>query len=146
MAKINFTKEHLEKMKELAIDMLLNNMSITTTMGTVLNISELMHTTTIGTLNKIRLVLTKKIRDAEDKDEWVDFSDSKYLDTIRKQKDLVNLIIGWKRYNMEKEANEARRKELEKKLDELKESQKTPEDKIKELKEEIKSLDNEVEF
>lgn len=146
MAKINFTKEHLEKMKELAIDMLLNNMSITTTMGTVLNISELMHTTTIGTLNKIRLVLTKKIRDAEDKDEWVDFSDSKYLDTIRKQKDLVNLIIGWKRYNMEKEANEARRKELEKKLDELKESQKTPEDKIKELEEEIKSLDNEVEF
>lgn len=146
MAKINFTKEHLEKMKELAIDMLLNNMSITTTMGTVLNISELMHTTTIGTLNKIRLTLTKKIRDAEDKDEWVDFSDSKYLDTIRKQKDLVNLIIGWKRYNMEKEANETRRKELEKKLDELKESQKTPEDKIKELEEEIKSLDNEVEF
>lgn len=146
MAKINFTKEHLEKMKELAIDMLLNNMSITTTMGTVLNISELMHTTTIGTLNKIRLTLTKKIRDAEDKDEWVDFSDSKYLDTIRKQKDLVNLIIGWKRYNMEKEANEARRKELEKKLDELKESQKNPEDKIKELEEEIKSLDNEVEF
>lgn len=105
-----------------------------------------MHTTTIGTLNKIRLALTKKIRDAEDKDKWVDFSDSKYLDTIRKQKDLVNLIIGWKRYNMEKEANEARRKELEKKLDELKESQKTPEDKIKELEEEIKSLDNEVEF
>lgn len=32
MAKINFTKEHLEKMKELAIDMLLNNMSITTNM------------------------------------------------------------------------------------------------------------------
>lgn len=146
MAKINFTKEHLEKMKELAIDMLLNNMSITTTMGTVLNISELMHTTTRGTLNKIRLTLTKKIRDAEDKDEWVDFSDSKYLDTIRKQKDLVNLIIGWKKYNREKEANEARRKELEKKLDELKESQKTPEDKIKELEEEIKSLDNEVEF
>lgn len=146
MAKINFTKEHLEKMKELAIDMLLNNMSITTTMGTVLNISELMHTTTIGTLNKIRLVLTKKIRDAEDKDEWADFSDSKYLDTIRKQKDLVNLIIGWKRYNMEKEANEARRKELEKKLDELKESQKTPEDKIKELEAQIKGLSDEEVF
>lgn len=146
MAKINFTKEHLEKMKELAIDMLLNNMSITTPMGAVLSISELMHTTTIGTLNKVRLALTKKIRDAEDKDEWVDFSDSKYLDNIRKQKELVNLIIGWKRYNMEKEANEARRKELEKKLNELKESQKTPEDKIKELEEEIKSLDNEVEF
>lgn len=146
MAKINFTKEHLEKMKELAIDMLLNNMSITTTMGTVLNISELMHTTTIGTLNKIRLTLTKKIRDAEDKDEWVDFSDSKYLDTIRKQKDLVNLIIGWKKYNMEKEANEARRKELEKKLDELKESQKTPEDKIKELEAQIKGLSEEEVF
>lgn len=146
MAKINFTKEHLEKMKELAIDMLLNNMSITTNMGTVLNISELMHTTTIGTLNKIRLTLTKKIRDAEDKDEWVDFSDSKYLDTIRKQKDLVNLIIGWKRYNMEKEANEARRKELEKKLDELKESQKTPEDKIKELEAQIKGLSDEEVF
>lgn len=147
MAKINFTKEHYEKMKELAIDMLLKNYSISTKMGQILNISELLHTTTINTLNSIRLHLANKIKEAESRDEWVSTeSDSKYLELTRKQKELVNLIIGYKRYNMEQDYIKAERKALEEELNKLQESQKTPEDKIKELEEKIKSLDNEVEF
>lgn len=147
MGKINFTKEHFERMKELAVNMLLNNESVTTKMGQILNISELFHTTTVGTLNSIRLGLAKKIEDAENKDEWVsDASDSKYLNLLRKQKELVNLIIGWKRYNAEQQSIKAERMALEEELNKLKESQKTPEDKIKELEEKIKGLDNEVEF
>lgn len=147
MGKINFTKEHFEKMKSLAITMLLNNESVTTKMGQVFNISELMHLTTISTLNNIRLGLTKKIEDAENKDEWVSTnSDAIYLATLRTHKELVNLIIGWKRYNAEQQSIKAERKSLEEELSRLKESQKTPEDKIKELEDKIKGLDNEVEF
>lgn len=147
MGKINFTKEHFEKMKSMAADMLLKNESVTTKMGQIFNISELMHLTTISTLNSIRLHLSKKIDDAENKDEWVSTeSDSKYLDTLRKQKELVNLIIGWKRYNAEQDSIKAERMSLEEELNRLKESQKTPEDKIKELEEKIKGLDNETEF
>ena len=147
MGKINFTKEHFERMKELAVDMLLSNESVTTKMGQILNISELFHTTTVGTLNSIRSGLAKKIEDAENKDEWVSAaSDSKYLNLLRKQKELVNLIIGWKRYNTEQQSIKAERIALEEELNKLKESQKTPEDKIKELEEKIKVLNDEVEF
>lgn len=91
--------------------------------------------------------LAKKIEDAEDNDEWVsDASDSKFLELLRKQKELVNLIIGYKRYNLEQNEIASKRKALKDELNKLKESQKTPEDKIKELEEEIKNLDNEVEF
>lgn len=147
MGKINFTKEHFERMKELAVDMLLNNESVTTKMGQILNISELFHTTTVGTLNNIKLGLAKKIEDAENKDEWVsDTLDSKYLNLLRKQKELVNLIIGWKRYNLEKETIKAERKALEEELNKLKESQKTPEDKIKDIEERLNGLKDEEEF
>lgn len=147
MAKINFTKEHFEKMKSMAIDMLLKNESVSTKMGQILNISDLMHLTTVSTLNSIRLSLNKKIEDAENKDEWISTdADSKYLDMLRRQKELVNLIIGWKRYNVEQESNKAKKKALEEELNRLKESQKTPEDKIKELEEQIKGLNDEVEF
>lgn len=147
MGKINFTKEHFERMKELAVDMLLNNESVTTKMGQILNISELFHTTTVRTLNNIKLGLAKKIEDAENKDEWVsDASDSKYLNLLRKQKELVNLIIGWKRYNMEKETIKSERKALEEELNRLKESQKTPEDKIKDIEEKLNGLKDEEEF
>lgn len=142
MAKINFTKEHFERMKELAVDMLLKNESVTTKMGQILNISELIHTTTISTLNNIRLSLAKKIEDAENKDEWVsDASDSKFLELLRKQKELVNLIIGWKRYNLEQNEIASKRKALKEELNKLKESQKTPEDKIKELESELSALE-----
>lgn len=147
MGKINFTKEHYEKLRRLAVDMLFNNESMTTRIGQVLNISELLHTTTIGTLNNIRLHLAKMIENAENGDEWVSTeSDSKYLNMLRNQKELVNLIIGWKRYNMEQESIKAERKSLEEQLTKLKESQKTPEDKIKELEEKIKGLNDDVEF
>lgn len=140
---INFTKEHKERMEELALDMLLRNVSVTTRMGQVLNIHELLHTTTVSTLNNIRLDLAKKIENAENKDEWVSSSaDSQYLDLMRKQKELVNLIIGWKRYTLEQQDLQIKKKALQEKLDNLKDSQKTPEDRIKELEAEIQKIDN----
>ena len=147
MAKINFTKEHYAKMKELAFAMLVANEAITTKMGQPLNIVELMHTQTINTLNGIRLAITKQIEDLEKQDEWVatDYQQEK-LEALKRRKELVNLIIGWKRYNMEAAEAKAKKAELTAQLKELKESQKTPEDKIKELEASLAEIEDTPEF
>jgi hypothetical protein len=144
MAKINFTKEHFAKLQQLALGMLFNNEVIFTRMNTPLNIVELLHTTTIGTLNEIRLSLGKAIEKLENQDEWTSTEDTQTkLEGLKLKKELVNLIIGYKRFNLENEANARKKAELEAKLKELKESQKTPEDRIKELEAEISQLDTE---
>ena len=142
MAKINFTKEHFDKMCSLLIIMLLNNRTISSKLGTPINVVELLHTTTINSLNNIRLALSNKIKQLESQDEWV-VSDStaRQLDTAKEQKELVNLIIGYKRYKMEVEENAQKKAELTAKLKELKDSQKSPEDKIKELEAELSAID-----
>lgn len=147
MAKVNFTKEHYAKMKELVFEMLVSNHTISTKLGQLLNIVELMHTQTINTLNSIRLSLSKQIEDLEKQDEWLalDYQQEK-LEALKKKKELVNLIIGWKRHNMEVAETEAKKAELTKQLNELKDSQKTPEDRIKELEAQLKDLDTTEEF
>lgn len=147
MAKINFTKEHYAKMKELAFAMLVANEAITTKMGQPLNIVELMHTQTINTLNGIRLAVTKQIEDFEKQDEWVatDYQQEK-LETLKRRKELVNLVIGWKRRNMEVAEAKAKKAVLTAQLKELKESQKTPEDRIKELEAQLTAIDADENF
>lgn len=138
--KINFTKEHMSRLIELATDMLFANNCIQTTMGQVLNITELLHTTSINQLNNIKAMLVKKIEKLEGADEWVG-EDTEKLESTRRTKELVNLIIGWKRYNLELEENKRKKNELTAKLTELKESTKTPEDRIKELEAQLKELE-----
>ena len=147
MAKVNFTKEHYAKMQTLAFAMLVHNRTISTKMGQPLNIVELMHTQTINTLNGIRLALGKQIETLESQDEWVatDYQQEK-LEALKKQKELVNLIIGWKRHNLEIQEARARKAELTAQLDELKESQKTPEDRIKELEAKLQEIYTTEEF
>lgn len=139
--KINFTKEHYTKLQTLAFEMLVSNTTIQTKLGMPLNIVELMHTQTINTLGSIRVFLSKQIEDLENQDEW-STSDTQQLklESLRKKKELVNLIIGWKKYNLELSETRARREKIEKELKALKESQKTPEDKIKELEAELSGL------
>ena len=61
MTKINFTKQHFDKLCAGLLSMVLNNITIPTKMGTPLNVIELLHTTSINTLNNIRLNLNKQI-------------------------------------------------------------------------------------
>ena len=141
MAKINFTKDHFNKMLSMAAAMLVNNEMVLTKMGQPLNIVELMHTTTIGTLMDIKKSLSKKIENLEDQDEWVESNTNQVnLTRYKNQKELVNLIIGWKRFMLEASEAAKRKQELESKLKELKDSQKTPEDKIKEIEAELASM------
>lgn len=143
MAKINFTKEHFNKMCDGITKMVLSNEVVTTKMGTTLNAIELLHTTTIGTLNNIRVNIGKQIESFEDQDEWVATAASQTkLEKLKSLKETINFIIGYKRYKMELEETKKKREELNKKLSELKESTKTPEDKIKEIEAELAGLDN----
>lgn len=141
MAKINFTKEHFEKLKAYALEMLFSNETINTKLGQPLSIVELLHTTTINTLNSIRLTLSKEIETIENQDEWVSGETSqRKLENLKAKKELVNLIIGYKRFTQEQYKIAYERAELEKELTRLKESQKTPEDKIKELESKLETL------
>lgn len=143
--KINFTKEHFSKLVNLVAQAAMNNVTIPTKMGQQLNIVDLLHTTSINTLNNIKAALTQKIRNIEDRDEWVE-TDSDILEEIKAHKELVNLIVGWKRWKLEMDEIRKKREELQKKYDDLCESTKTPEDKKKELEAEIAALDPVEEF
>lgn len=140
MTKINFTKSHLERLQDLALEMLFVNGEIRNKLGTPLSIVELLHTTSINQLNEIKFILGKKIETIESRDEWVD-PDNDKLELLKKQKELVNLIVGWKRYIAEIDAVEKEKKELEKEIAELEESEKTPQDRIKEKKARLKELE-----
>ena len=138
--KINFTKEHMSRLIDLADEALFSKTIVYTKLGQPLNIFELIHTTSINQLNEIKSNLTKKIEKIEEQDEWV-APDGDKLQAMKDTKELVNLIIGWKRYNLELSENARKREELTEKLAELKESQKTPEDRINELEAQLKELD-----
>jgi hypothetical protein len=142
--KINFKKEHFDKLKELAVKALLNNDTVVGRLGNPIDIVELIHGTTINSLNQIRLSLAKKIEGLEGKDEWAaDDTNQVSLEKAKEQKDLVNLIIGYKRYKQEVADNKANKKALQEQLSALKESQKTPEDKIKELEAQLAGIETE---
>ena len=138
--KINFTKDHMARLIDLADAALFDRTVVTTKLGQPLNIYELLHTTSINQLNEIKINLAKKIEKAEAADEWI-APDNDKLQAMKDTKELVNLIIGWKRYNLELDENARKKEELSKKLTELKESQKTPEDRIKELEAQLKELE-----
>lgn len=138
--KINFTRDHMQRLLDLADAALFDKTVVTTKLGQQLNIYELLHTTSINQLNEIKSSLSKRIEKMEEQDEWV-APDNDKLDWYKNTKELVNLIIGWKRYNLELDENARKKEELSKKLTELKESTKTPEDRIKELEAQLKELD-----
>ena len=141
MAQINFTKTHEEQMDKLALKMLKENRVIPYGVGQIFSVIDLLHTVSINTLNNIRTALAKKIEQQESKDEWVDPDNGK-LNQLKEDKELVNLIVGWKRKNMEIAENKQKKAELTKKLTELKESTKTPEDRIKEMEAQLKELED----
>lgn len=143
--KIKFTKEHFTKLKELAAQALFGNIVVRTKMGQPLNIYELIHTTSINQLTDIKNGLINQINKIENGDEWTN-PDSEKLEGLKTTKELVNLIIGWRRFNLEKDSNARKREELSKKLAELEESQKTPEDRIKEMKAELAAIDSDEDF
>ena len=142
MGKINFTKEHMARLRELATDMLFANNGIQTTFG-VLNVVDLLHTTTINSLNSIKMSLIKAIEIAENVDEWTKTdAEQQKLDMLKTQKEFVNLVVGYKRYNDELKTIAKQKHDLEKQIAALEEAEKTPADKLKELRAALDELNS----
>lgn len=129
-------------MQILLMQMLLNSETIPTKLGTPLNVTELLHNTTINTLNGIRLSLSKQIENLENADEWIASKDTQTkLESLKAHKELVNLIIGYKRYQLEVAETQKKKKELQSRIAEMKEAAKTPEDRLKEAEAELAALE-----
>lgn len=140
--KINFTQEHFAKLQQLLLGMLFTNETINNKLGQPLNVVELLHTTSINGLNSIRLSLGKQIENLENQDEWVQSSVTQTkLDNLKAAKETVNLIIGYKRAQIEAEETARKRIELINKIAQMKEEAKTPEDRLKEAEAELAALD-----
>lgn len=141
--KINFTQEHFNRMQALLMQMLLGNVTINNKLGQPLNVVELLHTTSINGLNRIRLYIAKQIENLENADEWVSSPVSQTkLDNLKTAKETVNLIIGYKRYRAEVEETKAKKEELKAKIGQMKEEAKTPEDRLKEAEAELAALED----
>jgi chromosome segregation ATPase len=123
--------------------MLLNNETVNSKLGQPLNVVDLLHTTTVNSLNSIRLSLAKQIESLENADEWVATDASQIqLNKLKTAKETVNLVIGYKRFKQELAEIRTKRHELEDKIAKMKEEAKTPEDRLKEAEEELAALDN----
>ena len=129
-------------MQALLMQMLIHNETIPTKLGQELNVVELLHTTTINTLNNIRLSLTKQIENYEGADEWVatEVTQARLL-KLKMHKETVNLIIGYKRYQLEIAEVNRKRAELQAKIAQMREEAKTPEDRLKEAEAELAALE-----
>ncbi len=139
MSKINFTPEHLARLKELAVKSLFDGETFRVTgIGNEANVGDLIHNTSLNSLTKYHQNLRKEISDIESLDEWslTDHQRAK-ASRLRKTQELINLLIGYKRYESEKEAEKEKVKKLQETYAKLKEDTKTPEVRMKELEAEI---------
>lgn len=140
--KINFTKDHFEKLKELLSIMLLNNETVNNRLGMPVNVVDLVHTTSLNSLNDMRNALKKTVEKAESADEWVSsFISQEKVNKLRRQIETIYLIIGYKRYQMELADLNNKREELTEKLNKMKEEAKTPEERIIEVQNELDNLE-----
>lgn len=137
--KIKFTPEHLKRMQDLLLAMLMSNGVLYSKLGTPIGVSELLHQTSINQLNEMKAGLQNKISKMEAQDEWVEVDQDK-LQSLRDSRELVNLIVGYKRYNAELAANAAKLEVLKTKLAEMKEDAKTPQERMAELETQIAAL------
>lgn len=138
--KINFTKEHQEKLNALAGEALIKGTVFKAHMGTEANIYDLFHNYTVGTLQAFNKKLKKEIDDSET-DEWTnsDYQERK-LNDLKKRQELIFLLIGYKKSEEERKAAREKATALKAELTTLKESNKTPEEKIKEKEAELAAL------
>ena len=136
---VNFTKEHMAKLTELASQMLFSGEVVNSKLGQPLNVFDILHTTTINTLNNIKNELGRKITKLEEADEWVGVNTFE-LESTKTKKEFVNLVIGYKRYQNELEENRAKKEKLQKELEQLVASNKTPDERIAELRAQIAEL------
>lgn len=133
-AKVNFTPEHKAELDALLLNSLYEDVRIKGVIGTELNTYELLHATSVTTLSEL---IANKKREEEKIGKMDEFTLTDYQ--IAKQKSLqaqirmLTLLIGYKRWNLQKAEEAKEIAALKKSYKDLKEDLKTPEDRIKEM-------------
>lgn len=138
---ITFTKDHLTKLKELAVKALFSGMVIKGKIGTEINIYDLLHSTTTATLIDINGILKGQIEKQSNLDEWsMTEHQQKKLETLKVQQELVNLLIGYKKAQAEKQDARSTLANLKREYTRLKEEQMTPEERLKSMEAQMESI------
>ena len=138
--KINFTKEHEEKLDKFIVKMWKEDIIITGKLGQPLNICEL-KTLSPNSLNDLKLIYDKKILNLESKDEWINNSENDKLDLFKFIREGLNLLVGFKRKISELNEIAQEREKLIAERNKLLESKKTPDDLIKDIDDKLKELE-----
>lgn len=109
------------------------------------NIYELIHITSINTLVDLNANLKKEISKIESLDEWsmTDYQQRK-LQELKQSQELVNLLIGYKKFQEQQASAKTARAEMRAELKALKESAMSPQDRINAL--EAKLAEEEDDF
>lgn len=146
MAKINFTQEHKARLEALALQMLMSNMTIKGPLGTNMNIQQLLHETTINSLQTMYANVKKEIEKINSLDTWsqTDYQQQK-VKLLTDVQELINLIIGYKKYQAQLNNEKAELDSLKAELKELKKQNMTPEQQIKLIEEKINAMGGTVE-
>lgn len=141
MAKINFTKEHLANLKDNIAKLVLNGTIVNGPMGQSYDVFNLANTLSISSLRALSAFLSKKKASLSVGDEWLENPHQKEVEELTFLIDTISLIIGYKLKQQEDNDNAREKARLEKQLNDLEESQKTPSELIAELRAKIAAID-----
>mgnify|MGYP002129000171 CR=1 FL=1 len=141
-----FTKEHAERLNSLLLQALLAGTVFKGTFGTESTVYDLLHNFAIDTLVGIhRSQKTEIIKMEEEAEEWeLTAYKTRKLESLKETKEMLGLLIRYKKNKAEAEAKKAKLATLKKSYADLKEANKTPDEKMKELEEEMAKLETEV--
>lgn len=138
MKKVNFTLENQVALEKILVSHLLTNTQFVGPMGANFNVHQLLHELSIRSLETTLKNLEREIEITSDT-PWEEPPAGK-LTILNNKRELVHLIIGYKK-NLEYQKYAAEeKKKLESQIAALTESTKTPAEKIKELEAKLKEL------
>lgn len=141
MAKINFTDEHMLRLRTLIADAVLYNSVVSGPMGQSYTVIDLMHCLSISSLRSLSASLSKKRAALSVEDEWVENPNAEKIVLLDKQLDLINLIIGYHLKNQEIEANRIEKERIQTQIDELIQAQKSPKELVADLQAKLAELE-----
>lgn len=142
MNTINFTQEHKNQLTKLMTEMLFSNGTIKGTLNTEINAVQLLHQTSVKTLQSLYINTSKEIENQSKLDKWAmsSYQQAKLIE-LKGQSELLDLLIGYKKSEAVKESNAAILQEKRNSLKKLKEENKTPAERVSELEKEIAELE-----
>jgi hypothetical protein len=143
--KINFTPEHQNRLNVLVLKMLFGNLVLKSLMGSELNVHKLVNETSINSLVTMNSNLKKQVETLENVDEWSQspYQQKKLKDT-KEMQELVNLLIGYKRYQEQKNTDAQQIRNLKAEMAELKQQTITPAEKLAMIEKQIAELGGDV--